>query len=127
VQPEDGATPAHPLRQGRRPAAISPVRERGDDPDVQAFINASLAEPPAHTVLSVEFDLVRGGGRTSSLQIAIMGATALAFAAVSDSAYALLAGRAGRLLARHRVRLMSQLSSGCLIGGGLWLASARTR
>ena len=62
-----------------------------------------------------------------ALQIALMGLTALAFAAVSDSAYALLSGRAGRLLARHRVRLISRLSGGFLIGGGLWLALARTR
>jgi threonine/homoserine/homoserine lactone efflux protein len=60
-----------------------------------------------------------------TLQIAIMGLTALAFAAVSDSAYALLSGRAGRLLSRHRVRLILRLSGGFLIGGGLWLALSR--
>jgi homoserine/homoserine lactone efflux protein len=60
-------------------------------------------------------------------QILLMGATALAFAAVSDSAYALLSGRAGRLLARQRVRLISRLSGGFLIGGGLWLALARAK
>ena len=62
-----------------------------------------------------------------TLQIAIMGLTALVFAAVSDSAYALLSGRAGRLLSRHRVRLLSKVSGGFLIGGGLWLALTRTR
>jgi threonine/homoserine/homoserine lactone efflux protein len=62
-----------------------------------------------------------------ALQIAIMGLTALAFAAVSDSAYALLSGRAGRVLARHRVRVLSRLSGTFLIGGGLWLALSRTR
>ena len=62
-----------------------------------------------------------------ALQIVIMGLTALAFAAVSDSAYALLSGRAGRLLSHHRVRLMSRLSGGFLIGGGVWLALTRTR
>jgi threonine/homoserine/homoserine lactone efflux protein len=56
-----------------------------------------------------------------------MGLTALAFAAVSDSAYALLSGRAGSLLAQHRVRLISRLSGTFLIGGGLWLALSRTR
>jgi threonine/homoserine/homoserine lactone efflux protein len=62
-----------------------------------------------------------------ALQIALMGLTALAFAAVSDSAYALLSGRAGSLLAQHRVRLISRLSGTFLIGGGLWLALSRTR
>jgi threonine/homoserine/homoserine lactone efflux protein len=62
-----------------------------------------------------------------ALQIMVMGLTALAFAAASDSAYALLSGRAGRLLSCHRVRLLSRLSGGFLIGGGLWLALSRTR
>ncbi len=59
-------------------------------------------------------------------QIAIMGATAMSLAALSDSAYAILAARAGRLLTRGRVRLLSRASGGFLIGGGLWLASSRT-
>jgi threonine/homoserine/homoserine lactone efflux protein len=59
------------------------------------------------------------------LQIVIMGATALVFAAMSDSTYAMLAGRAGRLLSARRIRLLSRLSGGFLIGGGLWLAFSR--
>jgi homoserine/homoserine lactone efflux protein len=62
-----------------------------------------------------------------ALQITVMGVTALAVAALGDSAYALLSGRAGRLLVRHRARLISRLSGGFLIGGGVWLAFARTR
>ena len=54
-----------------------------------------------------------------------MGAIAMLFAAVSDSAYAILSGRAGRFLSQKRVRLMSKFSGGFLIGGGLWLASTR--
>ena len=63
--------------------------------------------------------------RDHVLQIAIMGLTAMLFAAVSDSAYALLSGRAGRLLSQQRVRLLSRVSGGFLIGGGLWLGSSR--
>ena len=63
--------------------------------------------------------------RDHATQIAIMGATALAFAALSDGAYALLSGKAGHLLSRSRVRLLSKLSGGFLVGGGLWLASTR--
>ncbi|WP_019173949.1 LysE family translocator [Pseudaminobacter salicylatoxidans] len=62
-----------------------------------------------------------------ALQIVIMGATALLFAAMSDSTYALLAGRAGRALSARRVRLLSRLSGGFLIGGGLWLAFSRAK
>ncbi len=59
------------------------------------------------------------------LQIAVMGLTAMAVSAVSDSAYALASGRAGRALSARRARLLSRLSGGFLIGGGVWLAASR--
>jgi threonine/homoserine/homoserine lactone efflux protein len=60
-------------------------------------------------------------------QVMLLGATAMAMALLSDGAYAVLTGRAGRLLTRARVRLVSRISGGCLIGGGLWLAFSRAR
>jgi threonine/homoserine/homoserine lactone efflux protein len=60
-------------------------------------------------------------------QIVLLGVTAMAIAGVSDGAYAVLTGRAGALLSRRRVRLVSRLSGGFLIGGGLWLALSRAR
>jgi homoserine/homoserine lactone efflux protein len=60
-------------------------------------------------------------------QVVLLGITAMATAAVSDGGYAILAGRAGRLLSHQRVRLVSRLSGLCLIGGGAWLAFARVR
>jgi len=54
-----------------------------------------------------------------------MGLTAMLFAAVSDSAYAIASGRAGRALSAKRVRILSRVSGGFLIGGGLWLALSR--
>jgi homoserine/homoserine lactone efflux protein len=60
-------------------------------------------------------------------QIALLGVTAMAVAMISDGAYAVLTGRAGRLLARRHVRRLSQASGLCLIGGGLWLAFTRAR
>ncbi len=58
-------------------------------------------------------------------QIALLGVTAMVIALLSDGAYAVLIGRAGVLLSRKRVRLVSRLSGACLIGGGLWLALTR--
>jgi threonine/homoserine/homoserine lactone efflux protein len=55
-------------------------------------------------------------------QIALLGVTAMVIALVSDGAYAVLIGRAGVLLSRKRVRLVSRVSGACLIGGGVWLA-----
>jgi threonine/homoserine/homoserine lactone efflux protein len=63
--------------------------------------------------------------RDHGLQIAIMGITAMAVAALSDSAYALVSGRAGRALSAKRVRLLSRFSGAFLIGGGAWLALSR--
>jgi threonine/homoserine/homoserine lactone efflux protein len=63
----------------------------------------------------------------TSAQVVLLGVTAMAVAVLSDGAYAVLVGRAGHLLSRSRVRLMSRISGGCLIGGGIWLALARAR
>jgi homoserine/homoserine lactone efflux protein len=60
-------------------------------------------------------------------QIALLGLTAMVVAGLSDGAYAVLTGRAGALLSRRRVRLVSRLSGAFLIGGGLWLALTRAR
>jgi homoserine/homoserine lactone efflux protein len=60
-------------------------------------------------------------------QIALLGVTAMAVALVSDGGYAVLTGRAGAVLSRKRVRLVSRLSGGFLIGGGVWLALTRSR
>lgn len=61
----------------------------------------------------------------TTLQLILLGITALAVAALSDSAYAVLAGRAGTLVARRRIHLLSRASGLCLIGGGAWLAFTR--
>ena len=62
-----------------------------------------------------------------TLQIVVMGLTAMIFAAMSDSTYALAAGRAGRLLSASRVKLMSRISGSFLVGGGLWLAFSKAK
>jgi threonine/homoserine/homoserine lactone efflux protein len=58
-------------------------------------------------------------------QVALLGATFMLIATVFDGAYAILAGRAGRMLTERRVRLVSRTSGAILIGGGVWLALAR--
>jgi homoserine/homoserine lactone efflux protein len=60
-------------------------------------------------------------------QIVLLGVTAMAIALVSDGAYAVLTGRAGAFLSKKRIRLVSRLSGGFLIGGGIWLALTRGR
>jgi homoserine/homoserine lactone efflux protein len=60
-------------------------------------------------------------------QVVLLGVTAMATAAIFDSLYAILVGRAGRMLSRSRVRLISKISGAFLIGGGVWMALARTK
>jgi threonine/homoserine/homoserine lactone efflux protein len=60
-------------------------------------------------------------------QIALLGLTAMAIAGLTDGAYAILTGRAGAFFSRSRIRLLSRLGGGFLVGGGIWLALARAR
>jgi threonine/homoserine/homoserine lactone efflux protein len=85
----------------------------------------ALGNPKTLLFFGAFFPQFLDPARDHATQIAIMGATAMAFAAISDSAYAVLSGRAGRFLSQRRLRLLSKFSGGFLIGGGLWLASTR--
>jgi len=60
-------------------------------------------------------------------QVILLGLTAMAAAALSDGAYAVLAGGARSVMSKTRVRLVSRIGGLCLIGGGAWLALARAR
>ena len=60
-------------------------------------------------------------------QTILLCVTAMAVALLSDGAYAVVTGRAGSFLSRKRIRLVSRLSGGFLIGGGIWLALTRGR
>ena len=57
-------------------------------------------------------------------QVAVLAATQLVAAIAIDSGFALLAGRARGLLARHG-RLRNRISGGLLVGAGLGLAAVR--
>jgi len=87
----------------------------------------ALSNPKTLLFFGAFFPQFIDPARGHVLQIAIMGVTAMLIAAVSDGAYAIASGRAGRALSAKRVRLMSRLSGGFLIGGGLWLALSRSR
>lgn len=60
-------------------------------------------------------------------QVALLGVTFMVVSAMTDGVYALLAGRARKLFSAQRTRLVSRISGGFMIGGGVWLALARTR
>jgi homoserine/homoserine lactone efflux protein len=51
----------------------------------------------------------------------ILGLIFAVIAALSDTAYALLAGRAGAWLSQKRIRAIEIFSGSCLIGGAAWM------
>jgi threonine/homoserine/homoserine lactone efflux protein len=60
-------------------------------------------------------------------QVALLGITFMVIAASTDAVYALLAGRARLFFSKQRTRLLSRISGGFMIGGGIWLALTRAK
>ena len=85
----------------------------------------SLNNPKTLLFFGAFFPQFMDPNRDSILQVLTMGASAMAVAAVSDGAYALLARGRG-WSCRAGPRLMTRASGGLLIGGGLWLALSRS-
>src|SRR5580704_12641143 len=60
-------------------------------------------------------------------QVALLGVTFMITGAITDTVYAVLAGRARLFFSARRTRALSRLSGGIMIGGGIWLALTRAR
>src|ERR1700710_424214 len=60
-------------------------------------------------------------------QVTLLGVTFMVTAGITDAIYALLAGRARKFFSARRTRLLSRVSGGFMIGGGIWLGAARAR
>src|SRR3954451_8125116 len=60
-------------------------------------------------------------------QVALLGATFMVTGAITDTIYAVLAGRARVFFSGERIRLLSRISGGFMVGGGIWLALTRAR
>jgi threonine/homoserine/homoserine lactone efflux protein len=60
-------------------------------------------------------------------QVTLLGITFMVIAGMTDAVYALLAGRARLFFSARRTRLLSRMSGGFMIGGGIWLALTRAR
>ena len=60
-------------------------------------------------------------------QVTLLGVTFMVIAGITDGLYALLAGRARSFFSARRTRLLSRVSGGFMIGGGIWLALTRAR
>lgn len=85
----------------------------------------SLTNPKTLFFYGAFFPQFIADGRVGA-QIAVLSATFLALAVVIDGTWALVAGRARRILAVHS-RLRNRVSGGLLIGAGAALALARNK
>ena len=113
------------LSSGEIEAGVAPRAPRGG-----FFLQAlavSLSNPKTLLFFGAFFPQFIDATGDFTLQVLIMGVTSMGVAAVTDSAYALLASRAGTALSRRRMRLMTRVSGGLLIGGGVWMALARAK
>lgn len=64
-------------------------------------------------------------GSDTTIQVLILGFLAMIIGAILDGGYAILAGGAGTLLTRQRIRWTERIAGAFLIGGGIWLALSR--
>jgi threonine/homoserine/homoserine lactone efflux protein len=60
-------------------------------------------------------------------QVALLRVTFMVRAVMTDALYAIAAGRARKFFSARRTRMMSRISGGFMIGGGIWLALTRAK
>lgn len=92
----------------------------------QGFV-VLMSNPKALVLFGAFFPQFMDPNGDYVMQVLLMGATAMAVAFAFDSVYAVMGGRARKLLSERRVRLVNRASGICLIGGGIWLAFTRVR
>lgn len=81
-----------------------------------------LANPKSLFFFGVFIPQFVDPSKDAVMQTLILGATFMIVATVLDGSYAVLAGGAGQVLTRTRVRLLQRLSGTLLIAGGIWMA-----
>ena len=91
---------------------------------LQGFI-VILSNPKALVVFGAFIPQFVDPTKAAVPQVLLLGGTFLAAGMLTDSAWAIVTGRAGRALSRSRARLISRVSGLFLVGGGIWLALSR--
>lgn len=66
-----------------------------------------------------------GAEGNAFMQTVLLGATFMVVGTIGDGFYAVVAGRAGGLLTRSRVRAAEIVGGTALVGGGLWLGFSK--
>ena len=113
---------ANGLRHGTRAALINVAGAQAGLAIVIGIVAVGLTSLMA--TMGYWFDWVRFAG---AAYLIWLGITFMVIAASTDAVYALLAGRARLFFSKERTRLLSRVSGGFMIGGGIWLALTRAR
>jgi homoserine/homoserine lactone efflux protein len=87
----------------------------------QAFV-VTISNPKMLVLYGMIIPPFLSRGGNPAFETFFLGASFITIATVTDSAYALLAGRAGEWLSRSRVRAIEVISGTCLAVGGIWMA-----
>jgi threonine/homoserine/homoserine lactone efflux protein len=93
---------------------------------LQGFV-VTLSNPKVLVFFGAFIPQFMDMGKDHFSQVALLGATFMITGAITDSIYALLAGRARLFFSARRTRLLSRISGSFMIGGGVWLALTRAR
>ena len=117
------------IAQWRAPA-IDLIQTRPERKSARAMLTrallVSMTNPKTLLFYGAFFPQFVSPQRAFGPQVALLSATFVALAVLLDGGWALAAGRARHLLARHG-RLRNRISGGMLIGAGAVLAAARHR
>lgn len=87
----------------------------------QAFV-VTISNPKMLVLYGMIIPPFLSRGGNPALETFLLGASFVLIASITDSAYALLAGRAGAWLSRSRVRAIEIVSGTFLAAGGIWMA-----
>jgi len=111
-----------------RAAVVDLTQVRPEPRSVRAILVraafVSLTNPKTLLFFAAFFPQFISTAHAPEPQVALLSLTFLVVIVAVDSCWALLAGRARRLLARHG-RLRNRISGGLLVGAGLGLAAVR--
>jgi homoserine/homoserine lactone efflux protein len=109
------------LRSDGNLATAAPVPRDGRSFFMQAFI-VTISNPKVLVLFGMIIPPFLSKSGNTGFETFVLGATFVLIASVTDSTYAVTAGRAGTWLSRSRVRTVEVVSGLCLAGAGVWMA-----
>ena len=108
------------LSKGDMAAAVDRARPRGSF-FFQGFV-VIMSNPKMLVLFGAMIPPFLSKDGNLMQQTLLLGLTFMVIAAIGDTLYALLAGKAGSWLSHSRIRTIEIVSGFCLTAGGVWLA-----